>query len=140
MCVCQREEQIVFVASPQHPLASKQNITLVKFLSYPLVATEGSGFVYSRLSALSAAEHLVPNNTLAQTILNSIAFHFGEKYKVLKQITGCHFKRVVMLGGASRSNSFVKLCSSYIDVPIIVGAHEASGFGNLMAQQSAFIH
>lgn len=73
VCAYRREEQIVFVASPQHPLASKQNVTLAEFLSYPLVVTERSGFVYSRLSALSAAKHLVPNNALIVNNTRAIA-------------------------------------------------------------------
>ena len=64
VCAYQRKEEIVCVASPQHPLVCHSKITLAEFLSYPLVVTERTGVVYSRLKALAAAKQLIPNNAL----------------------------------------------------------------------------
>ena len=84
VCTYRRKEEIVFVASHQHPLACKSMVTLAEFLSYPLITTERSGVVYSRLSALAAAERLIPNHALIVNNTKAIV-------EILKQGVGLSF-------------------------------------------------
>lgn len=53
-CCYRREERMVFVCNPYHPLAQKTGIKLRELLTYDLVVTERTGFCYDCLRELAA--------------------------------------------------------------------------------------
>lgn len=93
-CHYQRQEELVFVCSPEHPAASKKKLSVGKLLSYDFVVTEHSGICYGRLQELAAQHHtqlhasIEVDSIVAITALvqKSIALAFLPKYSVRKQL------------------------------------------------------
>lgn len=53
-CLSYNKEKLVFVASAEHPLANKKPM-VEEILSYPVIATEPSGYCYVKLHQLAAS-------------------------------------------------------------------------------------
>ena len=54
LCILQKEEELLFLSSPAHPLASKPKIPTADLFDYDFVVTEQSGVCYGRLKQLAA--------------------------------------------------------------------------------------
>lgn len=52
-CYYRREENLVFLAAPDHVLAKQEKIPLTKLLEYDFLVTERSGICYGRLQELA---------------------------------------------------------------------------------------
>ena len=53
-CLYKREEQLIFVCAPNHPIASKKKISPETLFGYDFAVTEKIGFCYNRLTRLAA--------------------------------------------------------------------------------------
>ena len=53
-CCYRRQENLVFLAGPSHPLASKEHVSVSELMEYDFVVTERSGICYGRLRELAA--------------------------------------------------------------------------------------
>ncbi len=53
-CCYRREERMVFVSNPHHPMAQKEEVSVKELLTYDLVVTERTGFCYDCLRELAA--------------------------------------------------------------------------------------
>lgn len=59
LCCCyRRKEEMVFMSSPQHPMARKKAIPLEKALSMPFIVTEPNGRCYERLHEIAAHHNI----------------------------------------------------------------------------------
>lgn len=93
-CCYKRQEELIFVASPGHPLARKKHVSLCEFLSFPLVVTERSGICYGRLNDLAVSYGLTLNHSLvvdntkavADILRNGMELAFLPKYSITKEL------------------------------------------------------
>lgn len=53
-CLYKREEELIFVCAPNHPIASKKKISPETLFGYDFAVTEKIGFCYNRLTRLAA--------------------------------------------------------------------------------------
>lgn len=63
-CCYQRKENLVFLTTPEHPLAGKKKVPLDEVLAYPMIVTELSGICYSRLKKLAYAAGLMVHHSI----------------------------------------------------------------------------
>ena len=89
-----REEQLCFVASPDHPLCAKEAVALGDILSHPMIMPERTGLCWNRLEKL-AAEYDLPLHcstevtsvrAIAQMLPESTACSFLPRYSILEQL------------------------------------------------------
>ena len=59
ICAYSRKEEMAFIASASHPLASRSRLSMEEVMEYPFVVAEKTGRGYGRLVEL-AAEHNLP--------------------------------------------------------------------------------
>ena len=59
ICAYSRKEEMAFIASASHPLASRSRLSMEEVMEYPFVVAEKTGRCYGRLVEL-AAEHNLP--------------------------------------------------------------------------------
>lgn len=93
-CHYQRREELVFICSPEHPIARKENVSVSELLSYDFVVTEHSGICYGRLQELAAQHNaslhasVEVDSTVAIAALaqKSTVLAFLPKYSVQKQL------------------------------------------------------
>ena len=55
-CCYMRREEMVFVVSPEHPLAKRKRIDPKEILSYPFIVAEPTGRCYGRLQEIAAEQ------------------------------------------------------------------------------------
>jgi DNA-binding transcriptional LysR family regulator len=65
-------EKMCFLVSPEHPLATKQNLNLVEICSYPLVLTSKKCEYRSALISLAEQNGITPNVALETSNVNAI--------------------------------------------------------------------
>lgn len=63
-CSYQKKASIVFCATPSHPLAQRNKVSLREILSYPLIVTELSGICYGRLKQLAYDQQLSVHHSI----------------------------------------------------------------------------
>lgn len=63
-CCYKRRERLLFVTSPFHPAARRQEISLPELLEYEFLVTERSGVYYGRLKSLAAAHEATIRHTI----------------------------------------------------------------------------
>lgn len=93
-CHYKRGEQLIFVCSPEHPVAKQKKISVNELLRYDFVVTEHSGICYGRLRELAAQHNgnlrasIEVDSTIAITSLiqTNPALAFLPKYSVQKQL------------------------------------------------------
>lgn len=101
-CAYQHEEALIFVSSPNHQLASCEQVTLEEFFSYPLVVTERSGIVYRKLQGLANACGMLPKNSLVVDNTKAIV-------EILKRNEGLSFLPEYSVRHDIAANTLVKL-------------------------------
>ena len=93
-CHYRRREQLVFIASPDHPAAKQKKLPFSQLLSYDFVVTEHSGICYGRLQEL-AARHggnlrasVEVDSTVAimSLVRSNMGLAFLPRYSVQKQL------------------------------------------------------
>lgn len=93
-CCCRREEQLVFLCSPEHPAAKEKRISVKALLEYDFMVTEHSGICYGRLRELAARHDALLRTSvevdstvaIAALIQNNMALAFLPAYAVRKQL------------------------------------------------------
>ncbi len=93
-CHYQRQEELIFVCSPEHPAAKQNKLSADDLLSYDFVVTEHSGICYGRLQQLAAQHHtqlhasIEVDSIVAITALvqKNMALAFLPKYSVEPQL------------------------------------------------------
>lgn len=101
-CLYRRREQLIFVASPRHPLAARQSIPVTELLTHDFVVTEHTGICYGRLRALAARHDAAlyasvevdSTVAIAELVEQNMALAFLPEYSVRKQLEQ---KRLVQL-------------------------------------------
>jgi rhamnulokinase len=71
---------------------------------------------------------------MVSLILRSLAARYGEIVRTLAQVTGKHFRRVYIVGGASRNALLNRLTAEATGLEVICGAVESATIGNLAIQ------
>jgi rhamnulokinase len=74
---------------------------------------------------------------MVSLILHSLAARYGEIVASLTQITGKRFRRLYVVGGASRNRLLNRLTASATGLEIVCGAVESSTIGNFAVQLAA---
>ena len=82
-CYCRREE-VIFVASPSHPLTRRKHVTFEEFLQWPRIDLERTGYCNNLLRRLAADRGLVPARNMVVDNTKAIA-------DMLKQGSGLSF-------------------------------------------------
>ena len=93
-CYYKRAEQLVFISSPDHPVAKKKKIPVRELFSYDFVVTEHSGICYGRLRELAAQHNgslcasveVDSTIAIASLVQKNMALAFLPKYSVQKQL------------------------------------------------------
>lgn len=93
-CHYKRRERLVFICSPEHPVARRKKISVVELLAYDFVVTEHSGICCGRLRDLAAQHNaslhasVEVDSTVAITELvqKNMALAFLPEYSVKKQL------------------------------------------------------
>lgn len=93
-CLYRRREQLIFVASPQHPLANQSEISVSQLLSWDFVVTEHAGICYGRLRALAAWHNTTlyasvevdSTVAIAELVEHNMALAFLPEYSVRRQL------------------------------------------------------
>jgi len=88
-CYC-RKEFLSFIAPPNHPLTTKQELSLQEFLAQPILITERSGLCFHRLQTLadeheSRLQHAVEiDNTkaISSLVSNGMGCSFLPRYAI----------------------------------------------------------
>ncbi len=89
-----REEKLVFVSSPDHPVTNKKNIPLTELFDYEFVVTEKEGICYTKLRELAAesnrklldAVEVDSVAVLIDLVKNGMGIAFLPEYAVKKQV------------------------------------------------------
>lgn len=97
-----RRERLVFFAAPGHPLASRKRIPLSEVLEYNIIATEHSGFCYTRLNELASAQRLLLKHCLlvdstvavAELVNRGMGLSFLPEYSIAKQLQEGHLVKL----------------------------------------------
>lgn len=93
-CCYKRREELVFLASPEHPLAARKGITLEELLENCFVVTERSGVCYGRLQelaadhngALHASVEVDSTLVIAELVKKGMGLAFLPEYSVRTQL------------------------------------------------------
>lgn len=93
-CLYRRREQLIFVASPQHPLANQSEISVSQLLSWDFVVTEHAGICCGRLRALAAWHNTTlyasvevdSTVAIAELVEHNMALAFLPEYSVRRQL------------------------------------------------------
>lgn len=93
-CHYKRKEQLVFISSPDHPLAKGEKISVKELLAYDFVVTEHSGVCYGRLRELAARHNenlkacveVDSTIAIASLVQKDMALAFLPKYSVQRQL------------------------------------------------------
>jgi len=72
--------------------------------------------------------------SLMQGIYFSLVLAYAQEKKTLEAIVGTKFKRLVVVGGGSKSAFLNQLISDVLDVEVETGSSEATALGNAIAQ------
>ena len=97
-----RRERLVFFAAPNHPLASRKRIPLSEVLEYNIIATEHSGFCYTRLNELASAQRLLLKHCLlvdstvavAELVNRGMGLSFLPEYSITKHLQEGHLVKL----------------------------------------------
>ena len=93
-CCYKRREQLVFLCSPEHPVASKRGVTVKELLSYDFVVTERAGICYRRLQELAQQHNAMLHTSvevdstvaIAALVQKNMALAFLPEYCVQSQL------------------------------------------------------
>ena len=72
-CLYKQEERMVFVTSRSHPLAQRKQLSLQEIFTYPLIATEDSGYCRHTLHDLAAASGIEMRPSLTINDIDAIS-------------------------------------------------------------------
>ena len=97
-----RREHLVFFAAPNHPLASRERIPLSEVLEYNIIATEHSGFCYTRLNELASVQRLLLKHCLlvdstvavAELVNRGMGLSFLPEYSIAKHLQEGHLVKL----------------------------------------------
>jgi len=93
-CCYRRQERLIFVCSPRHPIAKQKKIPMEELLQYDFVVTEHSGICYGRLRELAqkynamlrASVEVDSTIAIAALVQKNMALAFLPEYSVQKQL------------------------------------------------------
>jgi rhamnulokinase len=74
---------------------------------------------------------------MVSLILRSLAARYGEIVRTLAQVTGKHFRRMYIVGGASRNDLLNRLTAEATGLEVRCGPVESATIGNLAIQLAA---
>ena len=97
-----RREHLVFFAAPNHPLASRERIPLSEVLEHNIIATEHSGFCYTRLNELASVQRLLLKHCLlvdstvavAELVNRGMGLSFLPEYSIAKHLQEGHLVKL----------------------------------------------
>ena len=72
-CLYRQEERMVFVTSSRHPLAQREGLSLPEIFTYPLIATEPSGYCRHALHDLAASAGIEMRPSITINDLDAIS-------------------------------------------------------------------
>lgn len=93
-CCYKRQEQLIFICSPEHPVANRTGISVKELLTYDFVVTERAGICYRRLQELAqqhnamlhASVEVDSTVAIAALVQKNMALAFLPEYSVQKQL------------------------------------------------------
>ncbi len=101
-CCYRRREKLVFVCSPEHPIANRKNIAIQELLQFDFVVTERTGICYRRLQDLAQQHNAMLHVSvevdstvaIAAWVQMNMALAFLPEYSVQKQLESGDLIRV----------------------------------------------
>lgn len=101
-CCYRRREKLVFVCSPEHPIANRKDITIEELLKYDFVVTERTGICYGRLQSLAqrynamlhVAVEVDSTVAIAALVQMNMVLAFLPEYSVQKKLESGDLIRV----------------------------------------------
>lgn len=101
-CCYKRQEQLVFICSPEHPVANRMGVSVKELLTYDFVVTERAGICYRRLQELAqqhnamlhASVEVDSTVAIAALVQKNMALAFLPEYSVQKLLKSRSLLRV----------------------------------------------
>lgn len=101
-CCYKRQEQLVFVCSPEHPVSNRNGISVKELLNYDFIVTERSGICYRKLQELAqqynamlhASVEVDSTVAISTLVQKNMALAFLPEYSVQKQLESGTLLRV----------------------------------------------
>jgi len=101
-CCYKRQERLIFICSPEHPVANRMRISVKELLTYDFVVTERAGICYRRLQELAqqhnamlhASVEVDSTVAIAELVQKNMALAFLPEYSVHKYLESQTLLRV----------------------------------------------
>lgn len=77
---------------------------------------------------------------MIRCVFESLALYYRRTLKSIEQLTGRNIERLHIVGGGAKNHLLNHFTANAIQIPVVVGPHEATSAGNILVQAIALGH